>query len=187
MPVPWLDGTNPTGDDKEEPQPRPWYFAMLPFLYALVFGVGGLVMIASIAAGLGAKNTKAWLISALMSLLIKVFFVDPFKVCALTAFIQYAEDYNRETLAKALEDKANQAREMTVDAARTAADAAATAATAASTASKQGIDAASVAYRGGLNAAKDKVVGGAKAAGAGVVAAGAVAASTAMDKADFLA
>jgi hypothetical protein len=134
LPVPWLDGANPTGDYSAEPIPRAWYFAMLPFLYALIFGVGGLVMIASIAAGLGAKNTKAWLISALMSLALKVFFVDPIKVCALTAFIQFAEDYNRETLGKALANKAGQAKSLAEDAATTAA-----------AASKQGMAASVVA------------------------------------------
>ena len=55
-------------------------------------------MIASLAAGLGAENTRAWLISAALAVVFKVFVADPLKVCVLTAFLQYAEDYVRKAL-----------------------------------------------------------------------------------------
>jgi hypothetical protein len=179
LPIPWLDGKNPTGDEHDEPEPRAWYWAMLPFLYALIFGVGGLFMIASIAAGLGAKNTKAWLISAFLSLVMKVFIVDPFKVCALTAFIQFAEDHNRDTLAKALEDKARDVAAQAMVSAEAAADKI-------TDTLDDGVDAANNALQTGLKAAKDKAVSGAKVGVAGVAAAGAVAASAVLDKADML-
>ena len=57
-------------------------------------------MIATLAAGLGANNTSAWLASAAGSVVIKVFVVDPIKVCLLTVFVQFAEDYTRDVLVK---------------------------------------------------------------------------------------
>ena len=47
--MPWLDGPDGSlANERKEPRPRRWYFAMLPFMYALVFGCGGLFMIATL-------------------------------------------------------------------------------------------------------------------------------------------
>ena len=170
LPIPWLDGENPTGDDDAQPVPRKWYWSLLPFLYSLVFGCGGLLIIASVAAGLGKENTINWLMAALMSLVMKVFIVDPVKVIALTAFLQYAEDYNRDTLAKGLEEKARAVAAVTMDTAKEAAQAATDAALKLEHGVENGILA-------GVRAAKKNAINTAKVGAAGALATGAVVAS----------
>lgn len=58
-------------------------------------------MIAMLAAGLGANNTSAWLVSAAGAVVIKVFVADPIKVCVLTACVQFAEDHTRDAMVQA--------------------------------------------------------------------------------------
>ena len=55
----------------------------------------------AVGTGLGANNTRAWLISAAMAVVFKVFVADLLGVCFLTAFLQFAEDYTRKGLLKA--------------------------------------------------------------------------------------
>ena len=109
LPIPWLDGeqADPHEEDGRNPKPRPCCFAFIPIFYGFAVGSGALLVVMATAAGLGPENTKLWLISAFMSLVIKVFIADPIKVVFLTAFLQWAEDSNRNTLAKALEEKAH--------------------------------------------------------------------------------
>ena len=137
LPVPWLDGLDGSqASEKKEPRPRRWQFAMLPFMYALVFGCGGLFMIATLAAGLGANNTRAWLISAAVAVVLKVFVADPIKVCVLTAFLQFAEDYTRKALVKARDTAGSVAASATALAAQAGNAAAAQAASAAALAAQ---------------------------------------------------
>jgi prephenate dehydrogenase len=174
LPIPWLDGENPTGDESAEPEPRKWYFSLLPFLYSLVFGCGGLLIIASVAAGLGPENTMNWLMAALMSLVMKVFIVDPVKVIALTAFLQYAEDYNRDTLAKGLEEKARAVASATMG---TALDAASAAKEKAAAGMEDGVAAGMRAAKKQAQNAAGIAANTAKAGAAGALAASAVVAS----------
>ncbi len=73
------------------PIPRPTHHAALPLCYGFVFGFGALFVIYGIAANLGAESTAQWLGAAFLSLVIKVFIMEPLQVTAMTVFVQYAE------------------------------------------------------------------------------------------------
>ena len=71
-----------------------------PLAYGFVFGFGALFMIYGIAAGLGPERTKQWLAAAFISLVLKVFFMDPMKVAAMACFVQYAEGLDSEIMQR---------------------------------------------------------------------------------------
>jgi hypothetical protein len=68
--------------------------AMVPLCYGFLFGSGGLLLIYGIAANLGARTTKLWLLSAFASLAIKVCLVDPLKVLASVVLTTVADRFD---------------------------------------------------------------------------------------------
>ena len=71
----------------------------IPFLYAAIFGLGGIAMMAAVAAKMGPERTMAWHIASLISLMINVVIVQPIQVICLAAFIQYAEQIENAPIA----------------------------------------------------------------------------------------
>ena len=46
------------------------------------------------------ERTKQWLAAAFISLVLKVFFMDPMKVAAMACFVQYAEGLDSEIMQR---------------------------------------------------------------------------------------
>ena len=82
------------------PQPRAACFMTIPFVYAAIFGLGGILMMAAVAAKMGPERTRAWLIASMISLAINILIVQPLQVIVLAAFIQLAENSENAVLEK---------------------------------------------------------------------------------------
>eukprot|EP01047_Picozoa_sp_COSAG01_P008115 COSAG01_NODE_316_length_19004_cov_100.001322_1_plen_297_part_00 len=72
-------------------RPRSAFMSAVPLFYGLFVGVAGLLVIAGSAARLGPQNTKLWLYSALASLLLKIFVVEPIQVGLVAYALQLSE------------------------------------------------------------------------------------------------
>jgi hypothetical protein len=80
------------------PQPRKHVYTVVPIGYAVVCGVGGLLLMAAVSSGMGAARTMAWLQAAVLSLAINILIVQPLQVVAIATFIQYAEGTENRVL-----------------------------------------------------------------------------------------
>ena len=80
--------------------PRPPISLLYPVLFALGVGCAGLFLIYGLAASLGPENTKLWLLSAASSFGMKMFIIQPMRVCLAVLLMKCADAFRSDTLER---------------------------------------------------------------------------------------